>query len=347
MKNPTPKQIALLTAGLLSLGIFVLLLILKRVDTESLGWEAVIALPLLLFVFAYFSFYYALGKFIYRKIKVIYKVIYEHKTSKGDEGDIQFHDHAIEEAEQEVIRWADKKREEIEQLKKMEAYRREFLGNVSHELKTPVFNIQGYIETLIDGGLEDEKINVEYLHKAARNVNRLSLIIKDLEEISSSESERMNIKLETFVIADLVQEVADSLEMQADVADVTIRFKPGCDLTYQVEADKERIGRVLTNLLTNSIKYGKEHGETLIGCYDMDQNILIEISDNGIGIEKEHIPRLFERFYRVDSSRSREQGGTGLGLSIVKHIIEAHNQTINVRSTVGVGSTFGFTLKKV
>ncbi|MFH1320858.1 MAG: ATP-binding protein [Bacteroidota bacterium] len=347
MKNPTPKQVALIAAGLLSLFAFAILLLIKRFHSEAIFWYVILILPGILCVLGYFIFFYVLEKFIYRKIKLIYKTIYKLKAPKGSIAKkIHLQDDIIKDVEQGVIQWAEGKGQEIEQLKKMEAYRREFLGNVSHELKTPVFNIQGYIETLIDGGIKDDKINMEYLQKAVENVNRLSVIIEDLEMISLIESGTLNLELEKFKICELISEALDSLEMRADAYDIKLGFKEGCNLPYMVIADKERIRQVLINLVTNSIKYGKEGGETLIGCYDMDENILIEVSDNGIGIEKKNLSRLFERFYRVDTNRSREQGGTGLGLSIVKHIIEAHNQTINVRSTVGMGSTFGFTLRK-
>jgi len=347
MKNPTPKQITFIAAGLLSLFALIILLLIKRFYNEAINGYVVLIFPCILFVLGYFVFYYALEKFIYRKIKVIYKTIYELKSPKSSAGGkVHLQDDIIKDVEQEVIQWATSKSQEIEQLKKMEAYRREFLGNVSHELKTPVFNIQGYIETLIDGGIKDDKVNMEYLHKAVKNINRLSIIIEDLEIISLIESGTLNLELEKFNICELIGEVLDSLEMRADISDIKLGFKEGCNMPYMVLADKERIRQVLINLITNSIKYGKEGGETLIGCYDMDENILIEVSDDGIGIEKKNLSRLYERFYRIDTNRSREQGGTGLGLSIVKHIIEAHNQTINVRSTVGIGSTFGFTLKK-
>ena len=233
-----------------------------------------------------------------------------------------------------------------EQLKKLEEFRKEFLGNVSHEIKTPIFNLQGYIETLIDGGLKDEKINLDYLNKASKNIDRMNAVINDLDKISKIEHEQMDLELVKFDVHELTSEVFNSLEMRADLKELTFSFKEDCDKPFMVRGDRSRIREVLVNLITNSIIYGKEGGKTLVGYYDMNDNILIEVTDNGIGIEEKHLSRLFERFYRVDKSRSREQGGTGLGLSIVKHIIEAHTQTITVRSTPQVGSTFGFTLEK-
>jgi two-component system phosphate regulon sensor histidine kinase PhoR len=252
----------------------------------------------------------------------------------------------INEMEKEVRGWAEDESKEIEQLRTMERYRKEFLGNVSHELKTPIFNIQGYINTLLDGAIDDPEVTIRFLKKAAKSTDRIASLVEDLESISQLESGFLTMELEEFDINELIHDVFESLSMRAAEKNARIDFKEGCDVPFIVEADKDRIRQVITNLLVNSIKYGKENGYTLIGLYDMDENVLIEVTDNGIGIEEEHLPRLFERFYRVDKSRSRDAGGTGLGLAIVKHIIEAHNQTINVRSTKGIGTTFGFTLKK-
>ena len=252
----------------------------------------------------------------------------------------------LEEVEQEVSQWADKQKKEIESLKLLEAYRREFLGNISHELKTPIFSVQGYVHTLLDGGLYDEAINKNYLRKAANNIERLLTIVEDLESISRLESGQLTLDIQRFNIRDLTLEVFDDLEIQAKERNIKLSIKEGTDSTFFVEADRENIRQVLVNLINNSIKYGKDGGSTKVGFYDMENYILIEVADNGIGIGEDHLKHLFDRFYRVDKSRSRARGGSGLGLSIVKHIIEAHNQTINVRSSVGVGSTFGFTLKK-
>jgi len=252
----------------------------------------------------------------------------------------------IGEVSREVLDWQKDRTDEIAELRKMEIFRKEFLGNVSHELKTPIFNIQGYIHTLLDGGLEDKNVNIHYLQRASKSVDRLCLIVEDLESISKLESGELILEQRMYDIHELVKDVFDSSEMKAKEKNIRLGYKDGSDKPFFVYADKERIRQVLVNLIVNSIKYGKEGGSTLVGFYDMDENILIEITDNGIGVEPLHLSRLFERFYRVDKSRSREAGGTGLGLSIVKHIIEAHKQTINVRSTYGVGTTFTFTLKK-
>jgi two-component system, OmpR family, phosphate regulon sensor histidine kinase PhoR len=340
-KNPTPNSIALYTSLLLTLfvGIAAYFIFFKI-------WLTFILLTLV-FLFSYFLFRYSIEIFIYRKIKLVYKNIHSLKVRKLDPrmSDMNMLD-PINEMEKEVRDWADDKTSEIEQLRTMERYRKEFLGNVSHELKTPIFNIQGYINTLLDGAWEDEEVLIHFLKKAAKSTDRIASLVEDLEAISQLESGFLTMEMEIFDVNDLIRDIFDSLDFRAAEKNITLDFKEGCDMPFIVEADKDRIRQVVINLIVNSIKYGKEDGHTLIGLYDMDENILIEVTDNGIGIEEEHLPRLFERFYRVDKSRSRDEGGTGLGLSIVKHIIEAHDQTINVRSTKGVGTTFAFTLKK-
>ncbi len=245
----------------------------------------------------------------------------------------------------EIVAWADDRKNEIERLKKLEVYRKEFLGNVSHELKTPIFNIQGYVLTLLDGGLEDPSINRNYLERAERSIDRMITIVDDLEAISQLETGELQIEPERFDISILAKDVADAQEMKATAKGIILTI-PEESKPMFVHADRFRIRQVLVNLIVNSVKYGKEYGETKIRFYDAGDNVMVEVADNGIGIEKEHLPRLFERFYRVDKSRSRDQGGTGLGLAIVKHIIEAHNQTITVMSTEGAGTVFSFTLKK-
>jgi len=346
-KYPSPKQVAVLSAFLIAVLVFSLLIIFRDFKLCSFNWLLVTAISLLVFVFSYIIFLYSLQKFIYRRIKLIYKTISEHKFSTTENPGIKnIQKNTIEEVEQEVLEWTGSKTKEIERLKELELYRKEFLGNVSHELKTPVFNIQGYIETLIDGGVADKKIKMLYLQRASRNVERLSKIIEDLEMISMFESGVLQLAYEKFDIYRLVLDVIENLKLMAEKSDIQLRCKSGSKSNVMVYADKEKIRQVLTNLITNSIKYGKRGGQTQIGLYDMEKNILVEVSDDGIGIENQHLSRLFERFYRVDKGRSKEQGGTGLGLSIVKHIIETHRQTVNVRSTPGIGSTFGFTLKK-
>jgi two-component system phosphate regulon sensor histidine kinase PhoR len=251
----------------------------------------------------------------------------------------------IERFNEEIIHLSDERQKEVEHLKKLENYRKEFLGNVSHELKTPIFNIQGYVSTLIDGGINDPKINMDYLKRADKSVDRMIHIIDDLETISQLESGTLSLDIENYNLVEQVHDVISQLEMMAAKKNITITVRSSSE-KIKTASDRFRIRQVLANLLTNSIKYGREGGETLMTISEDKERISLEISDNGIGIEARHLPRLFERFYRVDKGRSREQGGTGLGLSIVKHIIEAHNQNILVSSDFGRGTTFVFTLPK-
>ncbi len=236
-----------------------------------------------------------------------------------------------------------KKKQEGIAVKKAEKYRREFLGNVSHELKTPIFNIQGYIETLIDGALHDPKVNLKYLKRTSKSVDRLIYIIKDLESIAQLDSDEISLKMTKWNLQDLINEVVDQFEIKANKKKIQLSHDNNTT-EVMVYADKDKIAQVLYNLISNSIKYGKHGGITKISCHQSKTHCLVSIKDNGIGIADKNITRLFERFYRVDKSRSREQGGTGLGLAIVKHIIEAHDQKINVSSSIGKGTQFNFSL---
>lgn len=250
------------------------------------------------------------------------------------------------ELEHQVAEWSVERQEEIEQLEKLENYRKEFLGNVSHELKTPIFNIQGYISTLLDGGLEDKSINMDYLKRGMKSVDRMIAIVEDLQTITQLEKGELEIEEERFDIAALAKDVIDAQELKAREKKISLELSNDPAQQIWASADKFRIRQVLVNLVVNSVRYGKENGKTTIKISDTGEKIIVEVTDSGIGISKEHLPRIFERFYRADKSRSREQGGTGLGLSIVKHILEAHGQTISVMSTEGAGSVFSFTLKK-
>ena len=253
---------------------------------------------------------------------------------------------AIKELENEVELWSIERKEEIEQLKKLETYRKEFLGNVSHELKTPIFNIQGYILTLLEGGLDDPKINKDYLQRAEKSVDRMIAIVEDLQAITQLEKGELELEEERFDIVALAKDVLDAQELKAKASGVSFELKNDVDEKIFVLADRFRIRQVIVNLIVNSVKYGKQNGISSIKISDAGEKVIVDVSDNGIGIPKESLPRIFERFYRVDKSRSREQGGTGLGLAIVKHIIEAHGQSIDVMSSEGAGSVFSFTLKR-
>lgn len=250
------------------------------------------------------------------------------------------------EINQILVEWSNESREEIDHLKQVETYRREFLSNVSHELKTPIFSIQGYVHTLIDGGIDDPDVNHVYLERASKGIDRIISMVEDLESISKLEAGELILEPRTFDLAELAREVFDSLEFQAKDRKIQFGLSTAGEKPYYVYADKDLVRQVLVNLIVNSIKYGKSEGRTEVLLSDDDSKVYVEVKDDGLGIEKSHLPRLFERFYRVDKSRSREQGGTGLGLSIVKHIIEAHNQKISVSSEPGVGTVFTFTLRK-
>lgn len=347
IKNPTPQSISIYASLVISMVILLLFGVFSVSKLVNFDFTEIIILFLSVFFTCYLVFSYFLKNYIYYKIKLIYKNIRSTKiTGSENSKSIDLSSNVFEDVGEEVALWAENRNKEIETLKAMETYRRNFLGDISHELKTPIFNIQGYIHTLLEGGLYDEKINKNFLTRAANNVERLHFIVEDLEAISRLETGEMKLDVQTFGTRKLTEEVIEDLEMTAEEMNIELSFKEGADQNFEVRADREKIRRVLMNLVVNSIKYGKIDGHTKIGFYDMDSYILIEVADNGIGIEKEHLKRVFERFFRADKSRSRKQGGSGLGLSIVKHITEAHKQTINLRSTYGVGSTFGFTLEK-
>lgn len=340
MKDLTPNGIALRVSFLVAIVVTLLVFILEELNTSpSIVTIAVFPAA---FIASYVGFRVAVDRFIYKKIKVIYRTVHNLKLKKGDDSKA----FNLNQITLDVKDWDKNNKEEIERLKGLESYRREFVGNVSHELKTPIFNIQGYLLTLLEGGLEDPNINVNYLQKASKSVDRMIALIEDLDEISKLESETIQMAFSKVDLVELINEVLLSLEMKAQKHKVRLVFNDESTKPVWVMVDRDRIVQVLVNLLVNSIKYGKEEGETLVKLFDMHDNVLVEVADNGQGIAKEHLPRLFERFYRTDKGRARESGGTGLGLSIVKHIIEAHHQTINVRSTVDVGATFSFTLEK-
>jgi len=297
---------------------------------------------------SYVVFYYLIERYVYSKIKLIYKLIHSLKLGKDlkDALGEYVSDDPITDVEEEVKEWARAKKTEIDALKNQEQFRREFLGNISHEFKTPLFAIQGYIEALREDGFEDPELAEKFLDKAARNVERLSFLIKDLDAISKLESGEVPINYEKFDLSQLIREVIESMEIKSKDYKIELIFKDKYQSPTWVNADREKIRQVLVNLMGNSLKYGKEHGTTSIKTFELHDQILVEVTDDGVGIEEQYLPRVFERFYRTEKSRSRQIGGSGLGLAIVKHIVEAHQQTISVRSTIGVGSTFGFTLQK-
>jgi two-component system phosphate regulon sensor histidine kinase PhoR len=298
------------------------------------------------FVVCFVLFYYLVEKIIYKKIKLIYKLIYNLKMDKDLKSAIGEYvsDDPLNDVEQQVKDWARDKKTEIENLQKVAKYRKEFLANISHEFKTPLFTIQGYIQSLLDDDLENKELIKKFLEKADKNIERLSVLINDLDEISKLESGQIKVNSSSFEVSILVNEIIDLFTERLKTAHIKIVFKKEGLFKTTVFADMNKIRQVFYNLIDNAIKYAKVNGTIKITCFEMDDRILIEVTDDGIGIAEQHLSRVFERFYRTDASRSRQIGGSGLGLAIVKHIIEAHHQTINVRSTEGIGTTFAFTL---
>jgi two-component system phosphate regulon sensor histidine kinase PhoR len=320
--------------------------LLQFILEQSIDWRLTIATVLIIGLTSFIWIYWSIEKFIYQKIKIIYKTIHRFKSGKDNKKDLSMKDDMLAEVNKDVMDWAENRIQEIRELREKDSFRKEFIGNLSHELKTPIFSIQGYILTLLEGALEDPENNRKFLMKAAKSVDRITMLLQDLDSITKIESGNLKLNKEKFDIVELTREVFESLEHKAKKNNVELIIaNPGQIQTF-VDADRSKIAQVLTNLIVNSINYGKDGGRTKVRFYDMDENVLIEVADNGLGMSEEHLPRVFERFYRVDKSRSRHVGGSGLGLSIVKHIIDSHGQTINVRSTENVGSTFSFTLKK-
>ncbi len=344
-KNPTPQQIAVLVSLIVALFVSALSGMLWALEWLIISYYWVfLVIFAAVFFFTYWVSILYLKHYIYRKIKLIYKTIHRYKLKEDDA--IHPREDIWIKVQEDVSTWATEKNQEVSDLKKLEEYRRNYLGNISHELKTPIFNIQGYVHTLLDGALKDDKVNLLYLQRASKNIDHLQTIIDDLETINRLESGQLLLEMRAFDIRTLTEEVIEDMEIRAKEKNIKITLKEGANKRFKVKADRDAIRQVLSNLITNSIKYGKRDGSTKIGFYDMDSYLLVEVADTGYGIPQKHLNHVFDRFYRVDKSRSREEGGSGLGLSIVKHIIEAHHQTIHVRSTEGVGSTFGFTLQK-
>ncbi len=309
-------------------------------------WVVACAGAVVFVVFAFLALL-IIRKYVAYKLKPIYSIVFSRDVHTR-EIDNELKDKHVENISDELTAWADTNDREIARLKETEQFRKQYLGNVAHELKTPIFNIQGYISTLLDGGLEDDLINRKYLERTEKSIDRLINIVNDLDTIAKLESDMTQMKREPFDVVALTREIADQLEMEASKKRIAITVKGSENLpsAFWVMADKHYIGQVLVNLLINSIRYGKEEGATKVRFRDMLDKILIEVEDNGVGIAREDIPRVFQRFYRTDRGRSREQGGTGLGLAIVKHIVEAHGERITLRSELGQGSTFSFALQK-
>jgi len=340
-KNLSPKQLAALTALLMaSLIAFSILLVFSNVKLS-------VSYFIISFISIYFLMHQILEFFIYRKIKLIYKLIAQTKASKKEEAYQKYllPQKGMDDVRDDVEAWAAQKTKEIQVLQSNEAFRKEFLQNLSHEIKTPVFAIQGYLELLADGALEDPSTSNKFVQQAQSNVQRLVQLLNDVDAITNLEMNKDPIVQQSFIIQDIINEAVNNLSVKWIKKNIQFQFKKGSESPTYVYADKNKIYQVIVNILSNAAKYGKIDGSIIASVYKMeDQKILIEISDDGIGIAEEHLPRLFERFYRTDDARNRDVGGTGLGLAICKHIIEAHGETIHVRSKLNVGTTLGFTL---
>ncbi|HEV8083248.1 MAG TPA: ATP-binding protein [Chitinophagaceae bacterium] len=341
LKNFSPQQVSIITSFPIGL------MAGMAVYIYGVGILPAVSLFISLCIVSYVIIYLMIERFVYRKIKIIYKLIYQTKASKREEFYYKniLPQKSIEEVSADVENWAVQHKEEIEVLKKNEVFRKEFLLNLSHELKTPIFAIQGYVDTLLNGAIDNDEVNKKFLGNASKNIDRLVNLVDDLDEITKLESGEQLLYTQNFIIQDLIKEVCESLSIKADEKKIKCIIKKGCELPLTVFADKEKIRQVLINLVDNALKYGKQNGIIEGSAYKIDgKKVLVEISDDGHGIAEEHLSRIFERFYRTDLARTRKVGGSGLGLSIAKHIMEAHNETIHVRSKTDVGTTFGFTL---
>lgn len=339
MQLSTPQKTAIVISFFISLSVAVTLILANYFTWTSLNVSQIVIFLVVLTFLSYTISLFIIRDYLYDKIRLIYKTL---SRQKGSSNEVETD---LNKVNEDIDRMVAERQREIDDLKNTETFRREFIGNVSHELKTPIFNIQGYIHTLMDGAIKDDNVNIKYLKRTSKSVDRMINIVDDLEIISKIESNRLELEFSRWNIVSHVQELFEILEIKAQKRGINLIIINESSSGF-VEADKDKISQVLVNLIENSIKYGKENGTTKVRFYEMGENMLVEIADNGNGISEEHLPRLFERFYRVDKSRSRDEGGTGLGLSIVKHIIEAHRQTINVRSTESVGTTFSFTVKR-
>jgi two-component system phosphate regulon sensor histidine kinase PhoR len=340
-KNLSPKQLSAFTAFALAVPVGLLVGVIEKNWFWGAGTFALVLAG------GYLLVSFVLEKFIYRKIKLVYKFINKTKATKREETFYKYvlPQKSIDEVREDVEKWAAENEEQLELLRKNEQFRKEFLQNLSHEFKTPVFAIQSYIETLLSGAMANPQTNKKFLEKTAKNVTRLTHLLNDLDEISKLERGELILYKQNFIIQELVKEVFESLSIHADKQTMQCSIKKGCEAPLTVFADKEKIRQVITNLVENSVKYGRQQGSITASIYKTDgKHTLIEITDDGIGIHEKDLPRIFERFFRTENGRSIDNSGSGLGLAICKHIIEAHGHNMHVRSTEGVGTTIGFTL---
>ncbi|TXI78574.1 MAG: sensor histidine kinase [Flavobacteriales bacterium] len=344
MDQFSPRQVALIAASAVALVAGLLLGAADIWGGQTIGVTWALAIIVLLFGVAYGAVSYGIERFVNARIKLLYRTVHDLRSTRTAAPLIELKGDVLGQVRMEVSAWASERRTEIKDLQDREAFRREFIGNLAHELKTPIFNIQGYILTLLEGGLEDDKVNRDFLNRASNGVDRLMRIVEDLDLITKLESGVMDLRMARMDLADLVTDTIENMEIRAQER----RFKLFNEIPAGtlVQADRNRLAQVLTNLFANAIAYGREGGQCTVKAFPLDDQVLVEVSDDGMGISKEHLPRLFERFYRVGKSRARNEGGSGLGLAIVKHIIDVHGGTITAKSVEGEGSTFSITLPR-
>lgn len=347
MQTNSPRSLSIYISLFVSLFALALILITFWYKQTSINLWLLIVIFILIFSVTFTLVYFTLERFIYHKIKLLYRATNMYRINKDFSSlELDMKTDIIGKVSKDVARWMVDQHNAIGQLEERENFRREFIGNLAHELKTPIFSIQGYILTLLEGGLDDKEINRSFLERAASGVDRITSLIKDLDAISKLESGQVNLLKQRFNFTKLAQEVIDELEMKAKKRKVKITVQQSSEREIWVNADRVKIGQVLSNLLNNAITYSKEGGNIAIKNNQFDKKILVDVEDDGVGIKKEDLDRIFERFYRVEKSRARHKGGTGLGLAIVKHIIEAHGETITAQSNPGKGTTFTFSLSK-
>ena len=345
MRNNSPRKLALLFAGIYTVLFFLFGFVLIREWLPGSIFTIIMG-SAVIFTFSFLLLLYILRSYIYEKIRPLYRVIRKSGKQSKKTNIVSDSANPIKDVYSDVGDWAKNKMSEIAQLKANEKFRKEFIGNVSHELKTPIFNIQGYILTLLEGGLDDKSVNTLYLERAEKSINRMIHIVRDLEDIALLETGELALDMEEFDLIRLVEEVLELNEMRAKKRGIELSLMGEKDRVILVYADRIRILEVISNLLVNGIAYGNNGGWVHIDFVDIDQHVMVEVADNGVGINEKDQKRIFERFYRVDKSRSREEGGTGLGLAISKHFVEAHGHTINLRSEKGKGTAFSFMLNK-
>jgi two-component system phosphate regulon sensor histidine kinase PhoR len=341
LKTPTPNQISLVC----SLGISIPASLFFQTFIQRT--ELSILFFALLFLLGFLLIKFTINRFLDRQIKLIYKLISQTKASKREAFYFKsvLPQKTIDEVREDAARWSEHHLNIMEKLEQNDKFRKEFLQNLSHELKTPIFSIQGYVDTLLDGAFDDPETRMKFLRNAEKNIERLASLVQDLDQITKLEQGELSLNYQTYIIQDLFKEICEGLEIKFLEHKINWQIKKGCERSLWVYADKDKIRQVLTNLVDNAIKYGKQNGVVEGSFYLLsNKKILIEITDDGQGIQDEHLPRIFERFYRTDEARSRKIGGSGLGLAICKHILEAHGEFIHVRSTPDVGTTIGFEL---